>query len=142
MTTGFRTLFLATEATWEGWLNALKNNWVVAVRHDQWSGGKTWMHSGSSEVLEFVRAREGDWRWWNNSEIERPLVSIVAVRPEDEFETARPDTGITLPIRCAWENTPQGLLKQRITEFVKLSVDGQEVTPTLISRKRPNRPLL
>jgi hypothetical protein len=83
MTTGFRTLFLATEPTWENWLNALKNNWVVAVRHDQWSGWKTWMHGDSNEVLEFVRVRERDWRWWDNPEIQRPLVSIVVVRPED-----------------------------------------------------------
>jgi hypothetical protein len=138
MTTGFRTLFLATESTWEGWLNALKNNWVVAVRHDQWSDGKTWMHAGSREVGDFVRARERDWRWWDNADIQRPLVSIVAVRPEDEFETARPEKGITLRIRCAWENSPQGLLKQPITEFVKLSVDGQEIAPSLVARKRPN----
>lgn len=142
MTTGFRTVFLATEPTWEGWLNALKNNWVVAVRHDQWSGEKTWMHGGSNEVLEFVRARERDWRWWDNPNIQRPLVSIVAVRPEDEFEVARPDTGVTLRIRCAWENTPQGLLRQPIAEFVKLSVDDSEVTPILVSKKRPSGPLL
>jgi hypothetical protein len=142
MTTGFRTLFLATEPTWEGWLDALKNNWVVAVRHDQWSGEKTWMHGGSNEVLEFVRAHERQWRWWDNPEIQRPLVSIVVVRPEDEFEVARPDAGVTLRIRCAWENTPQGLLRQPITEFVKLSVDGSEVTPMQVSKKRPNGPLL
>ncbi|MBE0540198.1 MAG: terpene cyclase/mutase family protein [Verrucomicrobia bacterium] len=142
MTTGFRTLFLAREATWEGWLNALTNNWVVAVRQDEWSGGKTWMHGGSNEVLEFVRARERDWRWWDNREIQRPLVSIVVVRPEDEFEVARPDTGVTLRIRCAWENTPQGLLRQPITEFVKLSLDGREMMPTLVSKKRPSGTLL
>lgn len=138
MTTGFRTLFLATEPTWGGWLNALKNNWVVAVRHDPWSGGKTWMHAGSGEVRDFVRVHERDWRWWDNPDIMRPLVSIVAVRPEDEFETARPTRGVTLRIRCAWENTPQGLLKQPVTEFMKLTVDGQEIAPALVARKRPN----
>ena len=46
MTTGFRTLFLAKQATWDGWLEALRINWVVAVRHDAVSGGKTWMHGG------------------------------------------------------------------------------------------------
>ena len=96
------------------------------------------MHSGSPEVLDFVRARERDWRWWDNTDIKRPLVSIVAVRPEDEFEVARPDKGVTLRIRCAWENTPQGLLKQPLAEFVKLTVDGDEVAPALISKKRPN----
>ena len=140
VTTGFRTVFLATEPTWEGWLNALKNNWVVALRHDQWSGGRTWMHGGSREVLDFVRTRQRDWRWWDNPDIQRPLVSLVAVRPEDEFETARPEKGVTLRIRCAWENTPQGLLRQPIAEFVKLSVDGEEVVPTLVSKKRPNGP--
>ena len=38
MTEGFRTLFLAREPTWEGWLEALRNNWVVAVRRDAASG--------------------------------------------------------------------------------------------------------
>ena len=138
MTTGFRTVFLATEPTWDGWLNALKNNWVVPIRRDQWTGGKTWMHAASNEIREFVFAHERDWRWWDNAKIQRPLVSIVAVRPGDEFETARPDKGVTLRVRCAWENTPQGLLKQPISELVRLSVDGKEVTPTLVSRKRPN----
>jgi len=142
MTTGFRTVFLAAEPTWEGWLNALKQNWVAAIRHDRWSGEKTWMHAGSREVLEFVRARERDWRWWDNPDIQRPVISLVAVRPGDEFETARPNQGVTLRIRCAWENTPQGLLKQPIAEFLKLTVDGKEMSPTLVSRKRPNGPLL
>jgi hypothetical protein len=138
MTTGFRTLFIAKEPTWDAWLNALKQNWVVAVRQDQWSGGKTWMHAGSRETLEFVRARERDWRWWDNAEIQRPLISVVAVRPQDEFETARPDKGVTLRIRCAWQNTPQGLLKQPIAEFVKLIVDGAELVPELVAKRRPN----
>lgn len=142
MTTGFRTVFLATEPTWDGWLNALKRNWVVPIRRDQWSGGQTWMHSGSRQVLEVVRAHERDWRWWDNEEIRRPLVSMVAVRPGDEFEVARPDKGVTLRIRCAWTNTPQGLLKQPLAEFVKLTLDGKEVSPTLVANKRPNGPLL
>ena len=57
MTEGFRTLFLATKPTWDGWLEALANNWVVAVRHDAVSGGKTWMH-GMPEVIEVVK--DGD----------------------------------------------------------------------------------
>jgi hypothetical protein len=138
MTAGFRTVFIAREPTWEGWLEALKENRVAAIRRDQWTGGKTWMHSGSAEVLEFIRAHERDWRWWDNTEIQRPLISIVAVRPEDEFDTGRPDKGVTLRIRCAWQNTPQGLLKTPIAEFVKLLVDGVEREAELLSRKRPN----
>jgi hypothetical protein len=138
MTTGFRTLFLAIEPTWEGWLTALKNNWVVAVRHDQWTNGKTWMHSGSREVQDFIREHERDWRWWDNPEIQRPLVSIVAVKPDDEFEVARPETGVALRVRCAWENTPQGLLKRPLTELLRLSVDGRMTVPKLVSCKRSN----
>jgi hypothetical protein len=142
MTTGFRTVFLATEPTWDGWLDALKNNWVVPIRRDQWTGGKTWMHAGSAVVREFVESRELEWRWWDNPTIHRPLVSMVAVHAGDAFETASPDSGITLRIRCAWENNPQGRLKQPRAEFVKLTVDDREAKPLLVARKRPNGPLL
>jgi hypothetical protein len=138
MTTGFRTLFLATEPTWEGWLNALKNNWVAAVRHDALSGHKTWIHTGSRAVLDYVRAHELEWRWWDNPAVQRPLVSIVAVKPTDEFEAARPDSGVTLRVRCAWENTPQGLPKTPIAELVSLSLDRVEQSPKLVTQKRPN----
>lgn len=135
MMTGFRTVFLATEPTWEGWLQALNRNWVVAIRHDAASGFKTWMHGGSDEVLDFVRARERDWRWWDNPDIARPLVSIVPVTPEDEFEVGRPERGVMIRVRCAWENTTQGLPKQPITELVKLTVDGTDVVPKLVNTR-------
>lgn len=137
-TTGYRTLFLAPEPTWDGWLKALEENWVVAVRHDDVSRGETWMHSGSDEVRDFVQAREGGWRWWQNERVQRPLVSLVALRPEDEFEVGRPAQGVALRVRCAWKNTPQGMPQTPLAEFVKLMVDGAEVAPTLVERKRPN----
>jgi hypothetical protein len=138
MTTGFRTLFLATAPTWEGWLRALKENWVVAVRHDEVSRGETWMHGGSPEVLEFVRSREADWRWWNGAEARRPVVSLVALTPADTFEVARPDRGVALRVRCAWTNTGQGLPARPIAEFVRLDLDGAEVHPVLVETPRQN----
>lgn len=135
MTTGFRTLFLAAEPTWEGWLRALEENWVVAVRRDAASGFDLWMHGGSSDVIEHVRRRQDRWRWWDNPGIARPLVSIVAVRPEDRFEAARPDAGVAVRVRCAWENTTQGLPKTPICELVRLLVDGAEVRPALTAVK-------
>lgn len=135
MTTGFRTLFLATEPTWEGWVQALKQNWVVAVRHDAVSNDKTWMHGPSQEVLEFVKAREGQWRWWDNNEIARPLLSIVRVRPNDEFEAARPQNGLTLRVRCAWENTTQGLPKTPLVELQNFLVDGASIQMELAEIK-------
>lgn len=137
-TTGFRTLFLATEPTWEGWLNALKQNWTVPVRRDVWTKGKVWMHSGSDEVRDFVKARESEWRWWDNPAIARPMVSIVAVSANDTLEVARPETGTMLRVRCAWENTPQGLLKSPISELIRLKVDGREMPTTLVSPERQN----
>jgi hypothetical protein len=137
MTTGFRTLFLASEPSWDGWLKALKENWVVAVRHDTLSRGQTWMHGGSREVLDYVRERERDWCWWSTPNIARPLVSLVALTPEDEFEAGRPERGVMLRVRCAWQNTPQGLLRQPLTELVKLIVDGAEVKPVLVTTPAP-----
>lgn len=137
MTTGFRTLFLATEPTWEGWLNALRSNRVVAVRRDAVSGFKTWMHGGSRAVLEHVRRHEASWRWWDNPRIARPMVSIVAVRPEDVFETPRPERGIMIRVRCAWENTAHGQPKKPIVELRKLLVDDVEVVPTLVAPRQP-----
>jgi len=130
---GFRTLFLATEPTWEGWLNALKRNWVVAVRHDGVSNNETWMHGGPPEVVDFVRSRERQWRWWGSPSLKSPLVSLVAVTPEDPWEAARPEQGVTIRVRCRWDGTTQGLPKTPRVELVKLEVDGQEVTPTLVA---------
>jgi len=142
MTAGFRTVFLAREPTWEGWLEALQRNWVAAIRHDAVSGFKTWMHGGAPEVMEFIRSRESQWRWWDNPEIQRPLVSIVAVAAEDEFEAARPEKGVVIRVRTAWENTAQGLPKKPITELVRLSIDGAEVSPTVVEKKRPGGEVL
>jgi len=137
-TSGHRTLFLATEPTWEGWLNALKQNWTVAVRHDEVSRRETWMHSGSPEVLDFVRAREATWRWWDSGPAVRPLVSLVALKASDTLEVARPDKGIALRVRCAWHNTPQGFPQTPLADFVKLTVDGAEVSTSVVEKKRPN----
>jgi hypothetical protein len=138
MTAGFRTLFLAREATWEGWLEALKNNWVVAVRHDAASSGQTWMHGGAPAVLEFVREHARQWQWWDNPDVQRPLVSLVALSPAALDEAGRPESGVALRVRCAWENTSQGLAKKPIAELVHLAVDGEKVDPELVVRRRPN----
>jgi len=136
MTTGFRTLFLAREPSWQQWLEALRQNWVVAVRHDAVSGSKTWLHAGSPEVTEFVLQKARDWQWWDNPAIERPLVSLVALRPQDDFEAGRPERGIAIRVRCAWENTTQGLPKKPLAELTRLLVDGNEVTPTLVAPRK------
>lgn len=132
-TEGMRTLFLGTDSTWEAWLKALNNNWVAAVRHDYRTKYETWIHSGSDEVTEFVEQRELDWRWWDNPDIGRPMVSMVEVRPEDAFEVGRPDAGVNLRIRVAHRNTNHGILKEPLAQFESLTVNGETVSPHLVS---------
>ncbi|MGK0240234.1 MAG: hypothetical protein ACI92G_003719 [Candidatus Pelagisphaera sp.] len=132
-TEGMRTLFLGTEPTWDSWLKAIDHNWVAAVRHDYRTQDQTWIHSGSDEVTEYIVKRELDWRWWNNPDIARPLVSLVAVRPEDEFEAGRPEQGINLRIRVARRNTNHGLLKEALAQFESLTLNGKQVFPEQVS---------
>ena len=46
--------------------------------------------------------------------------------------------GVALRVRCAWKNTPQGMPQTPLAEFVKLTVDSVDVTPTLVEKKRTN----
>jgi hypothetical protein len=136
-TEGFRTLFLGTEPTWEAWLTALKNNWTAAIRHDSVSSHQTWIHSGSREVLDFVRAHEQEWRWWDNPDIQRPMVSIAAFSPSDVLEVGHPAEGSALRIRCAWECGAHGQLKSPMAELLAVEVDGKPVPTKPVSRKAP-----
>ncbi|MBI5767332.1 MAG: prenyltransferase [Verrucomicrobia bacterium] len=138
MVGGYRTLFLATEPTWDAFLDALKQHRVLAVRRDDASRGELWMHASSPEVADFVREREREWRWWDNPAIARPLVSLVALTPADTLETGRPESGVALRVRWAWKNTPQGFPQTPLAEFVRLTVDGVEVATTVTEKKRPN----
>jgi hypothetical protein len=142
MTEGFRTLFLAHEPTWDGWLEALRTNRVVAVRRDVASRFDLWIHGGAPEVIDFIRHREADWRWWDNASIRRPMVSLVAIGPGEEFEAGRPERGLTLRVRCARRNTTQGLPSEPIAELRRLTVDGREALPELVARKNPGGALV
>ncbi|MCB1122284.1 MAG: prenyltransferase, partial [Verrucomicrobiae bacterium] len=136
-TEGMRTLFLGTEPTWDAWLKALENNWVASVRHDYRNDYQTWMHSGSDEISDYMRKHELDWRWWDNPAIGRPMVSMVAVRPIDEFEAGRPEEGLNLRIRIAHRNSNHGHLQEPLAEFISLTVNGKTVEPELVSTPDP-----
>ncbi len=141
-TEGMRTLFLGTEPTWEAWLKALEKNWVAAVRHDYRTHYQTWIHSPSEEITEFITDRELDWRWWDNPNIGRPMVSLVAIRPEDKFEAGVPNTGVALRVRVAHRNSNHGHLKTPLAEFLRLSVNGKQVETDLISVSDTRNPEL
>ncbi len=135
VTTGCRTLFLAEEPTYEAWMRALKNNWVVAVRHDSASRMKTWRHGGSDEVVATVFAREAEWRWWDNLNVARPLVSLAALRPGEKLEAGAPERGVALRVRCAWQTAAHGELLSPLAELVSLTVDGRAVATSVVEQR-------
>jgi len=130
---GFRTLFLAKEPTYDGLLEAMKNNWVLSVRHDEVSGGKTWMHGATGEVRERFLQAAPQWQWWSDprtpAAISDPLLSLAALRPADTLEPGRPDQGVVLRLRRRWQATVHGLPKSPAAEMVSLTVDGKSVEP-------------
>jgi len=135
---GYRTVFLATEPTWDAWLMALDRNWVVAIRHDEVTRFRTRMlANGPRWVREAVRRDEAAWRWWGDKpeDIRRPLVSVVAVKPGDAFEAGAPAKGVAVRVRTAWSNNPQGVPVKQVAELVSLIVDGRPATTRRVERK-------
>jgi hypothetical protein len=90
------------------------------------------------DVIEIVKKQWRSWQWWDNPAIKRPAVSIVAIKPDDPFEIGKPGKGVAIRVRCAWQNTTQGLPKRQLTELVKLMVAGKPVQPEHVVRRRPN----
>jgi hypothetical protein len=134
---GFRTVFLAREPSWEGWLEALRENRVMAIRHDVVCGWKTRLGGGTKEVRRRVLDAEDQWRWWGAKpdQVLRPHASLVAVRAGERFEAGAPESGIALRLRCRHENTTMGMPKTPLVELLSLSVDGAAVTPAIVEMK-------
>lgn len=134
---GFRTLFLAAEPTWDGWLRALKERWVVAVRHDAVTQFRTRMMGGGPGVREFVISREAEWKWWGDrpDDIRRPGLSVAAVAPDDRFEAARPAEGVAICIRTRWVCGNLANPRQPVVELEGLTVDGRPAETRLVEKK-------
>jgi hypothetical protein len=132
--TSSRTLFLARQPTWQGWVEALRNNWIVGVRHDATNGFKTQLAGGSNVVREHVMNRQSQWRWWGeeSSQMNRPWASLVGLTPEDIFEEAHPQDGVTLRLRCLWDTEPSGVPKKQVVDLVSSEIDGNKVEPQLV----------
>jgi hypothetical protein len=130
----FRTLFLAERPTWDGWREALRRNWVLAVRHDAATGFKHQVTGGSNALRKYIFDREERWRWWGAKpeELMRPAASLVAVTPAEQFEEAHPQSGVALRLRCWFDTQPFGVPKHQVVELVRLEVDGKEVKPELV----------
>ncbi|MCC6264160.1 MAG: prenyltransferase [Bryobacterales bacterium] len=133
----FRTLYVARDMGWAGWLEALETGRVMTVRHDEVTGWKTHYAGGSPELREFVNSREAEWRWWGkdgrNSRL--PLGALTLLRPGMQFEEGAPSKGFALRLRLAAETTNQGVPKASRAELVSLRVDGQTVDAPLRESK-------
>ena len=138
---GFRTVFLARDASWEQWLEALHENRVMAIRHDAVSNFVTCVAGGTPEVRQRVLAAEDQWRWWGKkpNEILCPPASLVALYPGEPFEAGAPETGVALRVRCCHENTVMGSPKVPRVELVRLTVDGAAVETRLVETKGQRR---
>jgi len=132
----YRTLFLATEPTHDGLLKALKNNWVVAVRHDSVSAFKTRMLGGAAGVQEYVLSQQKNWKWWDESgnELIHPWAAITVLHPADSFETASPDKGINVRIRCWWDTNKQ-IMKAPLVKLEQLRIDNTPAEHQYIEQK-------
>jgi hypothetical protein len=136
---GFRTVYLAREPGWAGWLEALRARRVVSIRHDSVSRFRTEWAGGSDAVRRFVKEREKEWRWWGDADdrILRPTASIVVVRPEDEFEEGRPDRGAAVRVRLRQRNTTQGLPREPESELLEVTADGKRLETRVVEKKNP-----
>jgi hypothetical protein len=129
--TAFRTLFIAREPTWEGWLSALENNHVAAVRRDVVTRGELQMAGALPHVRDFLMARQNQWIWWgrDGEARERPAASLTVLRPGTPFEAGTPTEGAVVRIRLWADNTGQGVPRAPRAELVSLQIDERESVP-------------
>ncbi|MDZ4799496.1 MAG: prenyltransferase/squalene oxidase repeat-containing protein, partial [Bryobacteraceae bacterium] len=138
-TTGFRTLFIAKEPTWENWLAALDRDWVMGVRRDAVTKFVLRHAGGLPEVRDFVNQRAADWQWWDNANPwpKRPMASLVVLTPASKFEAGAPKDGRAIRLRIAANHTPQGQPRDPLADLVTLTINGATVQPEAIETKGP-----
>jgi len=135
----YRTLFLAKKTDVSELYTALRNNWVVALRHDSNSGYKTRMLGGTADARAFIQSRQKEWQWWNDKtqEMNHPWAAITVVTPTDTLEAGRPDQGINIRIRCWWKGVRQ-TIKEPLVTLEQLTINNIPVprdSVKLVERK-------
>jgi len=130
-----RTLFVAKEPSYNEMITALKNNWVVGVRHDSVSGYKTRMLGGTNAAREFIVSKQNTWQWWEEGSRKMDYMwgTITVVGPDDPFEVAKPEKGVNIRVRCWWASVRQAL-KTPLVSLEQLVVDNQVIDPELIKQ--------
>jgi hypothetical protein len=127
----FRTVFIAREPSWEGWLGALERNHVTSVRRDAATSDRLQIAGVLPHVREFLMAHQDQWAWWgkDGAARERPPASLAVLRPGTPFEAGAPAEGVAVRLRLWADNTGQGTPRAPRTELVSLQIDGRDVTP-------------
>ena len=130
---GFRTVFLARQPDWQGWLEALDKGWVMAICADARTNFQTRFAGGSEAVRRVV----SDWWAKNRALLRVPAATVVAVRASDPFEDAKPAARRAVRLRCRYRNSTQGLPLEPLAELIALQVDGKRLEPERFERKDP-----
>lgn len=135
----YRNLFLAKEPTYKAMHEAMKNNHIVAVRHDRISDFKTRMLGGEANAREYIIAQQNKWKWWDDNQVENihPWAAITVVHPADSFEVARPQKGVNIRIRCRWDGV-RNTIKEPLVDLIQLKINNTVIDAKDIIKKEEN----
>src|SRR3546814_19894854 len=98
------------------------------------------MLGGTKAFRENVMAHEDQWKWWSSTDSGAhtvnsvPWAALTVIHPADSFETARPDKGINIRLRCLWKSN-RNILKEALVTPVKLTVNDKVVEGRYIEEK-------
>jgi prenyltransferase beta subunit len=129
---GFRTLYLAEDPSWDSFVKAIDNKWVLSVRRDASTNHQIEWSGALPEVRQFIADRQQDWSWWDESESDQPLAMLTVLSPDMLFEVGAPKEGLSIRVRLRFGlgNSPnKAVLQERQSELVSMRIDGQEVFP-------------
>lgn len=137
-----RTLFIASEPSYEALIAAMKKNHVVSVKHDSVTANKTRMMGGTDAARKFIAAAQQQWKWWNDKGVNKdhPWAAVTVVTPGSLFETEEPGAGIVVRVRC-WYKTRQQAILAPVTELVQLKINGKEVATGLLKKENQRKQL-
>lgn len=125
--TSHRTLFIAKEPTYEAMITALKNNWIIGVRHDSLSNYKSRVLGGTEAARKFILSKEADWKWWTTPDhLVRPQVAITVLNKNSIYDAGKPHEGLNIRVRCIWYSNRE-TLKSPAATLQELKVDGKVV---------------
>ncbi|RZU35648.1 prenyltransferase/squalene oxidase repeat-containing protein [Edaphobacter modestus] len=129
---GFRTLYLAEDPSWDSFVKAIDNKWVLSVRRDASTNHQIEWSGALPEVRQVIADKQQNWSWWGESRSNRPLAILTALRPDMPFEVGAPKEGLSIRVRLRFglgDSPNKAVLQEQQSELVSMQIDGQEVSP-------------